>query len=246
MNLEKTIQERLYKMENNPPPDHDLWPEKCGGSSEALLIFVGPSPGGKKEEERRDREIAIVEPKWNEPYIEPTNWSRGFKVSFKPIVETFLGKEYPTAAKLIAVLNMDWMQNPESSDVSFRYMWEGCNQILPIIERCNPSSLIPMDMKTFGVIQIGLFNSGFEIQPIKTGSIKIRISDRNKKPRYHRDVKGFIATKKNNRIIVIKSFQHPARIYDKEYADRVAVGIKDSYHLINSGETINLDIDYAS
>ena len=183
MNFDEVVQNRLQQMKKSSAPNYDLWPEKCGGSRNALVIFIGPSPGGKKEINRRQRKLNHVEPLWDIPYVEPIEWSRGFKLSFKTIVETIIGKDYETSAKLISLLNMDWMQNPESSDVSYRYMWEGCNHIIPIINQCVPSLLIPMDTKTFGVLQIALYNNEYDICPVASGKIKIRISDQGKKPR---------------------------------------------------------------
>lgn len=114
--FEEEIKNRLTDMAQNDNPDDFYWPEKCGGSREALVIFVGPSPGGSKEELRRERKLNKVKPLWNKPYLNPTRkWSNGFQQSFQPIVEAIIGKEYDTAAKLIAVINMDWMQNPSST-----------------------------------------------------------------------------------------------------------------------------------
>ena len=151
---DEIINKRLEEMAGKRDPSNTLWPENCAGSRKALVIFVGPSPGGKKENKRREIKLNHTTPLWNEPYDEPLNWSRGFKISFKPIVEQIFERPYEEAAKLIARFNMDWIQNPESQDVSILHMWEGCLHIMPVIYECNPELVIPMDMKSFEILQI--------------------------------------------------------------------------------------------
>lgn len=242
MLFKQEVNRRLQEMVQHNPPANVLWPEMCGGSINALVIFVGPSPGGSKETERRPRTMDLAKPLWNKPHTEPLSWSRGFKSSFKHIIERIFELPYQDASKLIAILNMDWLHNPESADVSFRYMWEGCSHILPIINQCNPQLVIPMDEKTFGVLQIALFNNGYEIIPVRTGNIKIRITDKNKKPRYHHKIKAFIAEKDKFSFSVIKSFQHPARVFDEDYANRVGQGIHEAFSQIMNNEEININL----
>ena len=215
-------------MTQQSDPSDQLWPENCAGSRKALVIFVGPSPGGKKEENRREIQRNCNRPLWNEPYNEPLKWSAGFKRSFQPIVETIFGKPYADAAKLIARVNMDWLQNPESDDVSYRYMREGCSYILPVIYECNPELIIPMDEKTFDVLQRAMFNDGGEIIPKHIHGLKVSISDKPEKTRYHRSIMAFTAKKKEATFLVIKSLQHPARIYDSEYARRIGHAIRNA------------------
>lgn len=226
MLTDETINHRLEEMENHSDPFTSLWPENCAGSRLALVIFVGPSPGGKKEEKRRDISLYHKRPLWNEPYYSPLKWSRGFKVSFQPLVESLFDKPYEDAAKLIARFNMDWMQNPESNDVSYLYMWEGCLYILPIIYECNPELIIPMDEKTFAVMQIALYNDGFKVDPLSLSKIKVDISTKMRKARHHHKIIAFKAIKGEYSFLVIKSLQHPARIFDPDYARRIGEAIR--------------------
>ena len=127
----ETIKQRLEEMARQSDPSNTCWFENCSGSRKALVIFVGPSPGGIKESKRREIKRNFTPPLWDTPYSDPVKkWSKGFGVSFKPIVEEILGLQYDDASKLIAITNMDWLRNPESQDVSYRYMWEGCLYIL--------------------------------------------------------------------------------------------------------------------
>lgn len=238
----ETIIQRLEDMVRQNDPSDSLWPENCAGSRKALVIFVGPSPGGKKEDKRREIKRNHTRPLWNEPYEAPLNWSAGFKKSFQPVVEAIIGKPYKDASRLIARVNMDWLRNPESQDVSYRYMWEGCSYILPVIRECNPELIIPMDEKSFGVLQIALYDDGYEIIPARIGEIKVKISDKNGKARYHDSIMAFRAKREENTFLVIKSLQHPARIYDAEYARRIGQSIRTAAEQIWNDDTVNLNI----
>ena len=229
---DEIITQRLEDMKGRSDPSVSFWPENCAGSRKALVIFVGPSPGGKKEDNRREINLHLTKPYWNEPYMEPLTWGRGFRISFKPLVEALFGKPYEDAAKLIARVNMDWLGNPESQDVSYRYMWEGCKYILPVLHECNPELIIPMDEKSFGVLQVALYNDGYEIISPRIGKIKVKISDKTRKTRYHNSIKAYTARKNENSFLVVKSLQHPARIFDIEYARRVGQSIRDAANQI--------------
>lgn len=239
---DEIITQRLTEMQRQRDPSVSLWPENCEGSRKALVIFVGPSPGGKKVAIRREINPECNSPLWNNAYNEPLTWARGFRQSFKPIVEElFHGIPYEEAAKLIARFNMDWISNPESQDVSYIYMWEGCKSILPIIYECDPELVIPMDEKTFGVLQIALHNDGYEIIPSQIGKIRIMISN-DKKTRYHNNILAFAAKKMDRSFLVIKSLQHPARIFNIDYAKRVGQAIRMNAKQIWADNEKNLHI----
>ena len=77
MHFNEEINNRLLNMAEQVDPSEIPWPEKCGGSRNALVIFVGPSPGGKKQLKRQDRDQCAVKPLWNTPYNDPLSCSRG-------------------------------------------------------------------------------------------------------------------------------------------------------------------------
>ncbi len=237
------IQSRLDEMSQHNDTSDFLWPENCAGSRNALVVFIGPSPGGKKEEKRRDLKLSENKPLWNKPYNEPLEWSSGFQVSFKPIVETIFGKPYEEAAKLIARFNLDWMPNPESEDVTLSYMREGCSHILPIISKCKPRLVIPMDKKTFGIFQDGLILNGYDVDPVVHDEISIRIWDNDDGSSFHRNILANKATKDALSFLVINSFQHPARIFDDHYALRIGKAIRLAADQIWNGEIVSFSID---
>jgi hypothetical protein len=243
MNFKEAINNRLEEMTLKDDSDELLWPENCAGSRNALVVFIGPSPGGEKEEKRRELKLSENKPLWNKPYKDPLEWSSGFRVSFKPIVETIFGKPYEEAAKLIARFNLDWMPNPESEDVALSYMREGCSHILPIISECKPSLVIPMDKKTFGIFQDGLILNGYDVDPVVHDEISIRIWDKDDRASHHKDILAIKATKDDLAFLVINSFQHPARIFDDQYALRIGNAIKLAADQIWNGEVVSFVFD---
>jgi hypothetical protein len=240
MLTDDVINSRLAEMKQNPDPGMSFWPENCEGSRKALVIFVGPSPGGTTEKDRDEIKINLIKPLWNESYLEPLKWSRGFKVSFKLIVERIFLREYEESAKLIARMNMDWEQNPESSNVPYLYMWLGCSVMLPAVIECEPELIIPMDEKTYGILQIALANYGFQIIPAKKGKIKILISNKDGKASFHQDISAFKATMNNKTIVIVKSWQHPARIFNIDYAARVGNAIRSAAIQISEDNIVNI------
>lgn len=243
MDFDKLIADRLMEISQTQEPDGSPWPEGCHGSRRALVIFIGPSPGGRKEEQRSERELNQGRPIWNEPFWDPVKfWSTGFQLSFQPIVETITGLRYEQSGKLIAVLNLDWIANPESRDVPRSAMREGCAHILPIIAESRPSLIIPMDIKTFNEFQDALIRDAFDLDPVLTEEILIKGQSRRDSWFYHRYMMAFTAEKNDQHFVVIKSLQHPARIFEKEYALRVGKAIRLAADQIWQGKAISMDI----
>ena len=116
-----------------------LWPEGCYGAINAPLLFVGPSPGGRGNGTYRPRLKMDLYAYWNFDFIEPfQEWSNGFKISLKPIVETLLGLSLTNGGyKLFAFANFDWIQNPEASKVPENRMNEGTSEIKILINEMN-------------------------------------------------------------------------------------------------------------
>jgi len=244
MEFDDQVQKRLDEMIAQKDPRQNRWPEKCGGSRRALAVFIGPSPGGEKETGRRERDLVYISPHWNEPYCDPIlNWSSGFRASFKPLVEAIFQMDYGKAGKLIALLNLDWQLNPESADVGIEYMREGCSHIFPIIAECDPLLIVPLDRKTFDVFQDELLRNGFDLDPVITEEILVKGQSKSDGFNYHRDIFAFKAEKEEKQFLVIKSMQHPARVYEEEYGARVGNAIRTAADQIWHGEAVNISIE---
>jgi hypothetical protein len=237
---DETIAQRIIEMAAIPDPSITKWAENCEGSRKALVIFLGPSPGGKKDEIRREIKKEFTTPLWGKSYMDPLEWSIGFRVSFRKIVEVLFNKPYEEASKLIARFNFDWLNNPKSFDVHYHFMWEGSKFVIPAIMECNPDLLIPMDAKTFGVLQIALSEFGYAIILPRIGEINILIFKKNGKAKYHHDFMAFKAIKDSNTIIVIKSWQHPARIFNSDYAERIGKSIRSAAEQMEKDQVVNI------
>ena len=206
-------------------------------------MFIGPSPGGKKVEDRHDIDSSVNKPLWDKSYKDPLTWSTGFRISFKPIVEEIFNRPYSEASKLIARFNLDWMPNPESDDVSISYMRDGCSHVIPLLFEIKPWLVITMDKKTFGIFQDGLILEGFDIDPVVHDEVRIKIWENEDRSAFHSDFLAFNATKDDLTFLVIHSFQHPARIYDDEYASRIGRAINLAAKQIWNGEIVSFTIE---
>lgn len=112
--------------------------------------------------------------------------------------------------------------------------------MLPALHECKPELIIPMDAKTYGILQIALANDGFQISPSKKGEIKILIYKKDGKERYHDDIYAFKATKDGITYVVVKSWQHPARIFDNDYAVRIGEAIRSAAIQVSEGKIVNI------
>ena len=234
-----TIRARLQIMKTQANPGV-CWDETCEGSACALVIFVGPSPGGAKPIERTQLKTACVHALWNEAYGAPRSWSRGFQVSFEPLAAAILGRPYESAGKLVGRANMDWINNPESSDVAVRYMWEGRDSVLQMLSDAQPHLVIPMDEKTFNVLQIAMYEAGFTIDAVEITNFEVRISSRSQ--RYHRTLHAFRSrSREAHEVVVIKAPQHPARIFDSEYARRCGEALREAAKQISAEKAVDVE-----
>lgn len=241
-----TINSRLRQMRVEPNPDISR-DETCEGSALASVIFVGPSPGGDKPVARRPMNRNCLRALWNQSFdkqfADPASWwSPGFRISWKPLVEAIFAApdDYDTVGRLIGRANMDWLGNPESKDVATQHMSMGAPSVLKMIEDCSPELVLPMDTKTFDVLRTVLEHAGFSIAMCHADNFTVRISDSTKK-RFHRHLYAFHATSlKGASFLVIKLPQHPARIFQADYATRCGEAVREAALQISSGQPVNV------
>jgi hypothetical protein len=218
-----TIESRLTQMRETPAPDI-VWDETCEGSGRALAVFVGPSPGGQKPENRRRMQKGCFRPLWNMSFDNPFSWSPGFRASFQPLVEALFHLPYAAAGKLIARANLDWLGNPESKDVAERFMFEGSPSTLRLIEDCSPELILPMDFKTFRVLREVMRQAGYQISDCRVSDFSVRISQRS--DRQHRTLHAFFASRDGLDMLVMKVPQHPARMLRADYGARCGEALR--------------------
>lgn len=235
----KSIDSRLQRMRCEPDPEI-RWDQTCEGSACALVVFVGPSPGGRKSPDRPPLKTLCTAALWNQVYNAPLQWSPGFQVSFKPLVEALFGAPYATAGKLIGRANMDWVSNPESQDVAVRFMWEGRGSVLRMLHSAQPELVIAMDAKTCEVLEIALYDAGFTISSVHAKHFTVRISEA-KRPRLHRGLQAFKAEYRDGRrFVVIKALQHPARRFNTEYAGRCGHALREAANQIEANQAVDV------
>jgi hypothetical protein len=165
-------------------------------------------------------------------------WSRGFRVSFQPLVEALFRLPYATAGKLIARANLDWLGNPESEDVAEQFMFEGAPSTLRLLEDCSPEVILPMDLKTFHVMKEVLGKAGYLITDCNVREFLVCIP--GKLDRRHRNLQAFLATREERDMLVMKLPQHPARMFRADYGTRCGEALRDAAIQLLEERTANV------
>ncbi len=146
---------RLALIESTRAP-RGLWPDGCRGAAMAWLVFVGPSPGGTLQR-RRWRRGRTEQPLHDRVWWEPVKaWSPGFKTSMEPLVEGLTGLRFSDSGKLYAVINFDYLKNPEGGKVRNEAMQEGVPFVLEVLLRANPRLIVPMSKATSELLRDSL------------------------------------------------------------------------------------------
>lgn len=184
-------------------------------------------------------ERSCFEALWNESFNKPLSWSRGFKTSFKSLVESLFQWPYETTGKLLGRANLDWLGNPESRDVRHEHMREGAPATLQMIEDCSPELVLPMDKSTFDVLFDVLKNNGFEVTPCECKAFTVLISAA--KRRFHRYLFACRVKAENGReFVMIKLPQHPARMFNADYGRRCGEAVREAALQIAIGQPVDV------
>jgi len=224
----------LNRMASQPNPG-GLWPEGCYGSRLAWITFVGPSPGGSDNTSvnvhQRNR---TVTPLWNQDFKEPIEeWSNGFK-NTGILVETIMERTAARGAlKLYNVVNFDWVKTPNASNVPGRQMRRGSRDVMDLLDEIQPRVIIPMTIKTNQLLS-SLLRRTYTLQQL-IAQVKIRISPN----RYHCSIDAYkiVGSGPLDGKFLIRSLQHPARIYNRFYAGRIAHTIRSALCAMADGIT---------
>jgi hypothetical protein len=232
------IQERLQRMRAQPYSG-EPWPEGCYGSAASWLVFVGPSPGGgTTSASPRERLMSGGTPFWNADFSDPVEkWSKGFRTSMRPLVETIVGLPFDRgAAKVFSVLNFHWQQNPKAALVPEEGMRSGAAATRAVLECLRPRVVVSMEEKTDCLLRDLLVKAKYSLSEPAKCSALVSI---NTKGRAHRQLRGYLITGDGAlaNTIVVRSPQHPAWIHNAEYALRCARAIKSFVLQVHAGET---------
>jgi len=241
--IEQEIIERLKKQRDETNPNI-VFPEGCNGAANALLVFVGPSPGGGNPDteyyERGERNGFAY---WNFEYIAPfEKWSNGFRNSLKPIIENLLQISLDEgASKLFAFVNFDWIQNPDSSQVPDDRINEGKIYVNQILHKIDPKIIVALDSKAYKNLVNLLKEENYTLSELTKQRVEIRTASQNS---YHRSMNAHVISgnKNLNGAVLLKSPQHPARIFNKDYALRVAQSLRAAYTAILNDSELSLSL----
>jgi len=230
------IDARLREMRDQPDP-RLLWDENCGGSARAIVVFVGPSPGGKKAPERRPLNRTFRPALWNESFTKPLE-STGFRTSFSPLVEAIFSTpdDYDTASKLIVKANLDWICDPDAGHVPERFMHEGARSVLQMLEDCAPDLVLPMEKIAFRVLKDVMQDAGFTLAECPVKQFYVRLNA----VAAARTIFCFRATSKGRSLVVIKLPQHPARMYQPDLATRCGKAVRAAAQQIAAGQPVDV------
>ncbi len=224
--LNEESAKRLERMRIEGNPKY-VWPEGCYGSAVGWLVFVGPSPGGgERVGPSRARVMDSGAPLWDTPFLEPfSEWSAGFRASLKPLVETIVGRSLAAGgSKLYTFVNFHWQQNPDATSVPSDGMQSGASAVLTVLVQIRPRVIVAMEKKSYDLLIRTLKDAGYTIS-CPDASVFIEINDRGCA---HRFMQGFRIDGEGplSKVLVVRSPQHPARMYNVPYAYRCARAIR--------------------
>ena len=216
----------LNRMAREPRRDV-VWPSGCYGSLGSWLVFIGPSPGGgRRNAPDAPRNPAECVPLWNEDFTEPfAAWSNGFRTSLQTFIEQISGLPLAQgSARLYAFLNFDWIENPDAANVPAMRMEQGAPDVLRILEEIRPRVIVALENRSHLLLDRTLRDAGYRPNDPEFGDVFIAIRGTAS----HKSMDAF--TIEGAGVLagsyVIRSPQHPARIFDGEYAARCARAIR--------------------
>ncbi len=219
---------RLHEMRTCSEPMEE-WPRGCRGSRRPWLVFIGPSPGGKKGADEG------ASPRWNRPFTDPFTppfWGGGFKQSMQPLLRTLMPEATEAESTLLyAVYNFDSIQNPQASRVPSESMKRGAPGLLSLLEKSPPRLIVPMERRSFDVLRDELPQRGYKRTENYQFPIPIPISIYGNPKRFHRNIFGFRidGTGPLKESVVVKLPQHPAKIFRADYATECGKVVRDLF-----------------
>ena len=237
ISLSEESDKRLERMRTEGNPKY-VWPEGCYGSAVGWLVFVGPSPGGgKRATPSRARVMDSGVPLWDTPFLGPfSEWSAGFRASLKPLVETIVGLPLADGgSKLYTFVNFHWQQNPDATSVPPDGMQSGAAAVLSVLVQIRPRVIVAMEKQSYDLLVRTLKDAGYAISSPDVSAL----IDINDKGRAHRFMQGCRIHGEGplSQVLVIRSPQHPARMYNRPYADRCARAIRSFTDQLLAGKS---------
>lgn len=135
------------------------WPMGCGGAGNAFLVLLGPSPGKPP----RDKSAApgganrpLGKPMRLGPGAISFEWGDGRQARWTRLCAAMLGDE-ERALSLTALLNLDWRNTTNQSDIPIEDLREGWRQhISPLLAEVRPRIVLALTNRVWRTVSEAL------------------------------------------------------------------------------------------
>jgi hypothetical protein len=133
------------------------WPEACYGAANAFLIICGPSPG-KEDKGKVKKRGGDGRKKTNSKTIGKNvfdiNWKGKARVArWNRLCNALIGEE-DCIRSLTALLNLDWGNNSNSSNIPKTYLELGFSKyVWPLIIEAKPKILVALTNRVWDVMR---------------------------------------------------------------------------------------------
>lgn len=246
--VDRHISERLEVMSSEFVPS--AWPEGCYGSAKAVLLLIGPSPGGSPPEGRNipwQRNPQKERPLWNQAFTEPLDsnhpdfWGKEYAQNIPLLIEHILGHPVTDGlAKLYAFANFDWIPCGNDTNVPMERMRQGMPDVWRVIESTCPFIIASLSKKSHPLVLELLKEHGIGLAEPREQNVCIRWNRRKS----HRslDVFRLCGEPFPKGALYVRLPQHPKWMMNMEYAIRCAKATRDAIEqCYNGAEVLNLD-----
>jgi len=153
------------------------------------------------------------------------------------LVETIVGLPIEQGAgRLYGFANFDWVPNPAGAEVPAERMTAGVPDVLRVLDQAIPKVVVTLEERSHRLLETAL-SVGYELRRPSIGEVFIRIGEGEQ--RAHRSIRAFqlAGIGPLSGSIVVKSPQHPARIFNPDYASRCARAVRSVVEQIAGGAT---------
>jgi hypothetical protein len=127
------------------------------------------------------------------------------------------------ALKLYSFANFDWIQNPNAHNVPTDRMRRGAEVVLNHLTEVQPRVIITMESKAHQLLS-EVLGRQYTIRRQQFRAVEIFIGDTRRGRRYHRQLDAYEISGNGPLAgrFILRCPQHPARIFNRDYANRIA------------------------
>ena len=236
MNVEirflKELRRRLMVMKKAEQVPR-FWPEGCYGSALSWLMFVGPSPGGRRSAARRPARAPTAGRRlWNTDFNEPyakgaTGWLGKYRENIPVLVSTIVGLPLEKgSARLYGFANFDWVPSPREHQVSPARMKQGEKDVLAVLKSSRPQVIAALTQGSYSRLLKCLRREGYSFFFPARQEVCIRIDPQGRAHHRSMDVLKLLGTGRLAGSVVVRLPQHPARMLYGGHGKRCARAVR--------------------